>query len=102
MRQLRFQRIQTSNEELNLLQNRIAESFDAMTSCQLLGGNLLQQVSLKTGSNLISHGLGRNYISFLQGNSSAPVNLSYGASPDRSKYINIVASAPCSVDLFPY
>jgi hypothetical protein len=101
-RPTRFQRIQTSDTELNLLQNRIAETFDSITSNPLLGGNFLSQVPLVAGSNLVSHGLGRNYVSWLSGNASAPVSLSSGKSPDPKTFLNLIADAPCSVDVVAY
>lgn len=95
----RFQRIQFSDPDLTLFANRIAETFDAITSNPLLGGNLIKQVNLFVGSNILSHGLGRNYVSFFAGNSSAPARFSYGGSPDPSTYINVVSDAACSADV---
>lgn len=98
----KFQRIQTNNEELQLMQNRLAETLDSLTSIVLLDGRLAQQVPLAPGSNLISHGLGRNYVSFLSGNYSAPARLSVGAVSDPTKYINIISDAACNADLWFY
>lgn len=98
----RFQRIQTDNEELQLMQNRLAESLDSLTAIPMLDGVFRKQVPLTPGSNIISHGLGRNYVSFFSGNFSRPSRLSVGASPDASKYINIISTDPCSADLWLY
>jgi hypothetical protein len=98
----KFQRIQTSDTELNLLQNRLAETLDALTSNDLVGGQLIRSTALKAGSNQISHGLGRNYVSFLSGNFTSPASLTAGASRDPSKFINLIATAACVVDLYVY
>lgn len=94
-----FKPIKSSDQELTLLQNAIKSSLDSLTSNPLLSGNMLRGVTLASGSNIVGHGLGRNYVSFLWGNPSAPVRLSYGKSPDRSKFVNVVADAAVTLDL---
>lgn len=94
-----FQPVKSTDEEITLLQNRIKETFDWITSNPFVAGKLIPGVSLQAGSNLVSHGLGRGYISFFMGQPSQPVRLSTGQSPDRSTYVNVIADTACTVDL---
>lgn len=66
----------------------------------MLGVHPIYQVPLLSGSNQLSHGLGRSYVSYFLGNYDTSVSVKPLASPDRSKYIVLQASAPVVVDLF--
>lgn len=95
----RFRKVQTSDRDLNLVQDNVKASLDSLATIPLLGGKLLSQCTLATGSNNVPHGLGRNYVSALCGLPSAG-SLTTATSPDRSKWITVIASAPCTADLF--
>ena len=84
---------------MQLLTSQIAQSLDSMTSNPVLAGNLLKAVNLSVGANMVSHGLGRNYVTFFVGNASAPARFSYGGSPDPATYLNIVSDAAVQADV---
>lgn len=98
-RPIKFKQVQVADPEMNRLQDRLSETLDSVTSNPLLAGNLLSQVSLVAGSNLVSHGLGRRYITWLSGNASSPLSLSAGKSPDPLVFINVISDAPGSADI---
>lgn len=95
----RFRKVKTSTPELGEVQDNIADVLNALLNLPLLNHVFLQQRAFLTGSNLISHGLGRNYRSCLFGPPSSACSFTLSASPDPSKFVNVVASAPCSADV---
>lgn len=95
-----LRRIQTSDKDLNQIQDSIKESFDGLIASPLANALVLPKIVLATGSNQVPHGLGRNYQFAFHGLPSAPATLSVAASPDPSKYLTVVASAPCVVDIW--
>jgi hypothetical protein len=99
MAAIHFQPVKSNDQEMTLVQNALKRTLDSITRNPVVGGTLLRTVPIAAGSNLVNHGLGRNYITFFWGNPSASVSLSAGASPDPSKIINIVSSGPASLDL---
>jgi hypothetical protein len=50
---------QTNLKELNLLQTKWKAEIDPVLAQPLLGGNVLQAISLTAGANVINHKLGR-------------------------------------------
>lgn len=94
-----LRRIPTDDRNLNLIQSHISDVIRSLDGSH----NLVPSVQLKTGINLVSHGLGRNYVSWwpAQHDESVilkPLNDSV-SNPDRSKYVAIQASAPTTVDI---
>lgn len=98
----RFNRIQTTNVDVNRLQDSVKETLDPITSNLLLGGNLLKAVNLVAGPNLLSHGLGRNYLAWMLLRPSSAATLFETPSPDPSKYIQLTASAPLTCSLLVF
>lgn len=91
-----FRRIHTTDPEITLLQDAIKDSIDSLNADPVTGGNILTSVTFASGDNLISHGLGRNYVCVFVGVPSAACTFVEKTSPDRSKYVKLNASAPCS------
>ncbi len=94
-----FRRIQTSDKELNQVQDHLRGSLDPLMQAPFAQARLLKAVPLAAGTNTVSHGLGRPYLSVFPGIPSAASTLTLAASPDASKVLSVVASAPCIVDL---
>ena len=95
----RFHKTSVADRDLQLVQDAAKASFDSLTTVPILAMSLIAQVPLAVGTNTIAHGLGRAYVSAIPGLPSAPATLSIGASPDRTKFLSVTASAACSVDL---
>jgi hypothetical protein len=97
-----YRRIQTTNQDLNLIQDQIASMFNKLAKNPMVDGVPLLRVPLVQGSNIIAHTLGRNFISWAQIRPSA-ANMAYDApSPDPSKYINVIAVGPCTADIYVF
>ncbi len=94
-----FRKVVTTNKDLNLIQDNLLQTLDSLAKNPLLGGKLLSQVALKSGSNTLNHGLGRNYVSWAVFRPTAAMTLYETASPDPSKFLVLVASAPGAADL---
>lgn len=97
-----FKRIHSTNQEIQLLQSALADTLQSITSHPLLGGQLIPGVPVKAGANTISHGLGRNYVSWAWMNPNAFMSLAYGKSPDPSKFLVVNASVPGVVDIYVF
>lgn len=100
-----FRRIQTTDRDLNLLQSHIADAVRSIGDTP----RWLQAVSLLAGPTIISHGLGRNWVSYWLGNYDTSVTVKplvgiavSGSIPDRSKYLVLQASAPVVADIFVF
>ena len=93
-----LRKIKVSSHELNQVQDAIRETLLPITVNPILNGKLVQHVPLGVGQNTISHGLGRNFITWFAGNFSATCAVYNLASPDVSKYIVVNASAVCVAD----
>ncbi len=100
MRLKPFRKVQTTDKDLNLVQDSIKEFLDALLKNPLLGANVVRGIQLATGDNLVAHGLGRNWVSAFLSLPSAGATLSLTATQtDRSQWVNVTASAPCAADL---
>jgi len=95
-----FRRIQTTDRDLNLLQDHIKDVFDSIAAGALVDARFLSGVALSSGTNLVGHGLGKRYSSWGWMRPSAAVTLYETASPDATRLIALVASTACVVDLF--
>ncbi|HZU84170.1 MAG TPA: hypothetical protein VE987_14675 [Polyangiaceae bacterium] len=95
----RFRKVQLTDRGAQLLQESVKASLDSVTGHPLLNSKIIAQVPLAIGSNLVSHGLGRAYLSWFAGNLSGPARLSYGVSPDKTTIVNVVSDANVSADL---
>lgn len=98
-----FRKIPTTDRDTNLIQSHIADSFASLNATPRV---LLGQVLL-AGANLVSHGLGRNYVSWWAANYDTSVTLkpvaTFNGNPvDRTKYLAIQASGPVTADLLVF
>lgn len=98
----RFRKVKTSTPELGEVQDNIADSLNPVLALPLSSSKFLPQQSFVSGPNLVSHGLGRKYLSCFFGPPSSSCSFTLSPSPDPSKFVNVVASAPCSVDLLVF
>lgn len=84
---------------MQLLSAAISNTIDSILDSPLVGANLLRRVPMAVGSNIVGHGLGRNYVSFFMGNPSVPMRLSFAQSPDPSTFANLVSDAAGVADI---
>lgn len=97
-----FSPIKTTDDDLNRIQDNIREPLNTLIKNPLNSAKWMAKVSLAAGTNLVSHGLGRAYLSFWTGNHSSTATVIAGTSPDATKYLALVSSAPCVADVFVF
>lgn len=95
-------KVQTNDRQLNQIQDNVMLSLNPLLKNALLSGALIQEVSLASGTNTISHNLGRE----LQGwfvvriRASATIYDTQDKNTIPSLTLVLVASAPVVVDLY--
>jgi len=97
-----IRKVRATHDDLSQVQDNVHAAWESMRqkSGDLLDNNKLR-VTLKAGSNLIAHGLARAYtFAFFTLPSSGA--LTEGASPDRTQYVNVIATAPCTVGILVF
>lgn len=58
----KFQQVKTDIQDLQTVQTNLVRTLNPVFDTQTLGGNILKNIALTTGSNTISHKLGRNLV----------------------------------------
>lgn len=90
-------------QKLNLpmMQTKWAQELDPIISNELLQGNILSNISLVTGTNVINHKLGRNLLGWYTTRVRAAVTLYDQQDTNQTPNLTLVliASAPAIVDL---
>jgi hypothetical protein len=78
--------------------------FDSIISNPLINGILLTKIVLKTalGDNIVSHGLGRNYIGYVVVNNNNAAVVYTSGTTNTLPGLNIIlkTTADCTVSLF--
>lgn len=96
--------INTKDYELGRVQNQIGSALDLISITPVLGGNLLTQISLVTGSNTISHKLGRNLIGWQIVRQRSLASIYDNQDNNKTPSLNLIlnSSAPVVVDLYVF
>lgn len=98
-----FEKVPSPDKIVTRVQDVLKRILDRVTRNPILDSNWIANVSLSSGDNLISHGLGRNYVGFMCTLPSvAGTTLSESASPDRSLYLKVHASGNCTVSIYAF
>lgn len=97
-----FPVLQTTDPQLNQVQQNIVRTLNPVFNTPLLGGNLLTQQSLNSGANSINHGLGRNLVGWLIVRQRAEANIwdSQDSNSTPGSTLALNASAAVVVDLY--
>ena len=94
----------TDDEVLMQLQTTWTAQLDPLLRAALSNGQVLQSVSLATGSNQVNHKLGRKlqgwFITRLR--AAAQVYDTQDANPFPNLTLSLVASAPAVVDIYVF
>ncbi len=99
-----FQLVQTSDRNVNQLQQSIAQAVNPLLQNPVTQGNLINGVSLVVGSNTINHGLN----AALQGwiivgiNGIASVYDAQATNPSPGKTLILISSAAVTVNLYVF
>jgi hypothetical protein len=79
----------------------LASTLNPIISLPLSSASILSNIKLKTGSNTINHGLGRN----MQGWGIVDINAAvvpYRSAPMNGLTLTLTASAPCTVNILVF
>lgn len=97
-------RLQTSNPELNRVQDRLVTALNEVLRHPLLGGELLTSVSVGTAATQVSHKLGRKLIGWapVRVRANAVVWDEQDAETNPELFVRLRASAAVVVDLLVF
>lgn len=96
-----FQTINSSDYDLQKLQDNTAKAFKPLTDCPLLDGVLIESVSLTSGrDNMISHTLGRVPRLWIVAKKDQNSTVWEKTSPAPSSLLNLWCSTSCTVNLW--
>lgn len=101
---VKFSQINTKDYELNRVQNNVGAAFESISNTPTLGGNLLQQVSLVTGTNIINHKLGRNLVGWqlTRQRGAASIYDNQDTNTMQNLTLILVSSANVVIDLYVF
>lgn len=93
---------QTNDRSINQIQQFIAQTLQPLITNPLLFGNIVSSVQLKTGTNIVNHGLGRMLQgwSLVRKRGAADVYDQQDTNPNPSKTLVLVSTADVSVDVY--
>jgi hypothetical protein len=94
-----YTRIQTSNADINRLQDNIAKVVNPLEVQPLAGGNMLKDVALTTSQTSVPHKLDHTPQFFIISDINANATVWRSATSD-SQYIYLTASASCVVSMW--
>lgn len=101
---VKFQLINTSDSDLNLVQQNLVRTLNPIYNTQTLGGTILQNIPLKAGANSINHKLGRNLVGWqltrIRAASTIFDTQDTNKTPDLT--LNLNSSADVIVDLYVF
>jgi uncharacterized lipoprotein YmbA len=95
---------QSDDRNFQMMQNVWAQKIDPLLAKQIVNGNLLQNVSLASGSNTINHKLGRKLQGWLivRQRASASVYDTQDSNQHQDLTLTLTSSASVSVDLWVF
>jgi hypothetical protein len=93
--------VQLGDSAISRFQDNAAASANQYANCPLLGGTLLEGISLTSGQdNQVSHTLGKAYRLWFPVKQDTNATVWEQASADNTKFINLHCSASCTVSLW--
>lgn len=100
----KLQRIQTGDRVLNMIQDNVSNILDPYSSKEILQGQLLQNVSLSSGTNNIPHKLERALIGWfiVRQRAAGTVYDTQDTNSVPNLFLRLIASADMSVDIYVF
>ena len=97
-----FNKIQTNDYQIDTIQSNIETVFSSLLLNPLINSSIIEDVALTTGTNQISHKLGRKIKGYIivRRSSAATIYDTKSDLPDR--LLTLVASAPITVSLIVF
>lgn len=89
---------------MNQLQQNVRKATSAANANPFGNGNLLENVAVTTGANVLSHGLGQAYRGYILGSSSAAITINEGTqlAALNASQITLIASGPGTICVWVY
>lgn len=100
----KLQRINTQDRVINMIQDNISNILEPLSNVPLNSGQILQNVSLTTGSNNVVHKLARRPLGWfiIRQRSAGTVYDTQDTNPQGDVFLRLQASANINVDLFVF
>ena len=100
----KLQRIQTADRVLNMIQDNVSNILDPFSSKDILQGQILSNVALVAGANIVAHKLNRKLIGWfiVRQRSSASIYDTQDSQTQPTLFLSLVSSANVSVDLYVF
>jgi hypothetical protein len=101
---VKFQVIQSTDQDLMTVQQNLTRTLNPIFSTQTLGGNILSNITLTIGSNTINHKLGRNLSGWqiIRQRAAASIFDTQDNNKTPDLTLTLTSSAPVSVDLYVF
>lgn len=101
---MKIKRINVNDRIINMIQDNISDVVDHIATKDIIFGEVIQKVSLTTGSNTISHRLGRTLIGWfiIRQRSSASVYDLQDSNANPELFLKLQSSANVTVDLYVF
>ncbi len=95
-------KFKSDDQSLSLLQTAWASQLDPVLKNALVNGNLLKNVALVSGANVVNHKLGRNLQGYLitRQRASASIYDTQDVNPTPALTLTLNSSAAVTVDLY--
>lgn len=97
-----FKKAYTTDKDLNSVQENVEEVVAPLLKNPLLDGQILSNISLTTGSNSVSHKLGRKLQGWLIVDKDANSNIYRETSPTPTLTLVLNSSANVTVSLYVF
>lgn len=101
---VKFQVVQSSNQDLMTVQQNLTRTLNPIFNTNTLGGNILQGISLNTGTNIINHKLGRNLSGWqiVRQRAAASIFDTQDTNQTPNLTLTLTSSAPVVCDLYVF
>lgn len=92
---------QDSNKNMMLQQTNWASQINPILNNPLVNGQLLKNIEIVAGSNVINHLLSRQMQGYFVTNANAAATI-YRSQPFNTQTLTLVSSAPVTIDLWVF
>lgn len=101
---IKFPKLQSTDQTLNLVQDNLIRTLNPVFDTPTLGGQILTKVPLVIGSNSINHKLGRNLVGWqiVRQRALASIYDTQDTNTTPSITLNLVSDAIVVVDLYVF
>lgn len=101
---VKFQIIQSADQDLMTVQQNLTRTLNPIFNTNTLGGNILSNITLISGSNIINHKLGRTLSGWqiIRQRAAASIFDTQDTNKTPALTLTLTSSAPVVVDLYVF